>query len=82
MMNFAEIATFLRRIGYVDYETIPNHRVFYEFGKMDFMYNDCAKKFDLDYIDGKVEKIVMTQFWFGKTTFKDIFTIEELENSI
>ena len=81
-MKFSEIATFLRRIGYVDYETILNHRVFYEFGKMDFMYNDCAKKFDMDYKDGNVEKVVMTQFWFGTTSFKDIFTIEELENSI
>ena len=82
MMKFSEIATFLRRIGYVDYETILNHRVFYEFGKMDFMYNECAKKFDMDYKDGNVEKVVMTQFWFGTTSFKDIFTIEELENSI
>ena len=81
-MKFSEIATFLRRIGYVDYETILNHRVFYEFGKMDFMYNDCAKKFDMDYKDGNVEKVVMTQFWFGTTSFKDIFTIEDLENSI
>ena len=81
-MKFSEIATFLRRIGYVDYETILNHRVFYELGKMDFMYNDCAKKFDMDYKDGNVEKVVMTQFWFGTTSFKDIFTIEDLENSI
>ena len=82
VMKFSEIATFLRRIGYVDYETILNHRVFYEFGKMDFMYNDCAKKFDMDYKDGNVKKVVMTQFWFGTTSFKDIFTIEDLENSI
>jgi hypothetical protein len=46
------------------------------------MYNECAKKFDMDYKDGNVEKVVMTQFWFGTTSFKDIFTIEELENSI
>lgn len=82
MMKFSEIATFLRRIGYVDYETKQNHRVFYEFGKMDFMYNECAKKFDLDYKDGNAEKVVMTQFWFGTTSFKDIFTIEDLENSV
>lgn len=82
MMKFSEIATFLRKHGYTDYETIPNHRVFYEFGKMDFLYNDCAKKFDLDYKDGDVEKVVMTQFWFGTTTFKDISTLEELKNSI
>lgn len=82
MMKFSEIVTFLRRIGYVDYETKQNHRVFYEFGKMDFMCNECSKKFDMDYKDGNVEKIVMTQFWFGTTSFKDIFTIEDLENSI
>ena len=82
MMNFDEIAAFLRRCGYTDYEIKEHHRVFYEFGKMDFLYNQCAKKFDLDYYDGKVEKIIMTQFWFGKTTFKEINTIEELEDSI
>lgn len=81
-MKFSEIATFLRKRGYTDYETTDHHRVFYEFGKMDFMYNDCAKKFDLDYKDGNVEKVIMTQFWFGTTSFKDIFTIEDLENSI
>ena len=82
MMKFSEIAKILRKHGYIDYETIDHHRVFYEFGKMDFMYNDCAKKFDLDYIDGNVEKIVMTQFWFNNTYFKDIFTIKELEESL
>ena len=81
-MKFSDIADLLWKHGYTDYETIPNHRVFYEFGKMDFMYNECAKKFDMDYKDGNVEKVVMTQFWFGTTTFKDIFTIKDLENSI
>lgn len=81
-MKFSEIADVLRKRGYTDYETTDHHRVFYEFGKMDFLYNDCAKKFDLDYYDGKVEKVVMTQFWFGHTYFKDIFTIDELTRSI
>ena len=81
-MNFNEIAEELWKHGYTDYETKEHYRVFYEFGKMDFMYNECAKKFDMDYKDGNVEKVVMTQFWFGTTSFKDIFTIEELENSI
>lgn len=81
-MKFSDISTLLRKRGYIDYETIPNHRVFYEFGKMDFMYSDVAKKFEFDYKDGKVEKVVMTQFWFGHTYFKDITTIEDLENSI
>lgn len=81
-MKFSEIADVLRKRGYTDYDTTDHHRVFYEFGKMDFLYNDCAKKFDLDYYDGKVEKVVMTQFWFGHTYFKDIFTIDELKQSI
>ena len=81
-MTFIEIADTLRKRGYTDYETIDHHRVFYEFGKMDFLYNDCAKRFDMDYYDGKVEKVVMTQYWFGKTTFKDIFTVEELIKSL
>lgn len=81
-MTFIEIADTLRKRGYIDYETKDHHRVFYEFGKMDFMYNDCAKRFEMDYYDGKVEKVVMTQYWFGKTTFKDIFTVEELIKSL
>ena len=81
-MKFSEIADVLRKRGYTDYETTDHHRVFYEFGKMDFLYNDCAKKFDLDYYDGKVEKVVMTQFWFGHTYFKGITTIEELKQSL
>jgi len=81
-MQFSEIAELLRKRGYTDYETKDHHRVFYEFGKLDFMYNECAKKFDLDYYDGQVEKVYMTQFWFGTTTIKEIFTIEELINSL
>lgn len=81
-MKFSEIADVLRKRGYTDYENTDHHRVFYEFGKMDFLYNDCAKKFDLDYYDGKVEKVVMTQFWFGYTYFKDITTIKELKQSL
>lgn len=82
MMEFSEIASFLRKHGYTDYETKEHHRVFYEFGKLDFLYSDCAKKFEFEYYDGKVEKIVMTQYWFGNTYFKDIFTLEELYDSM
>lgn len=82
MMEFSEIAGFLRKCGYSDYETKDHHRVFYEFGKMDFLYNECAKKYDMDYYDGKIEKVIMTQFWFGTTNFKEITTIEELYDSI
>ena len=81
-MTFIEIADTLRKRGYIDYETKDHYRVFYEFGRMDFMYNDCAKRFEMYYYDGKVEKVVMTQYWFGKTTFKDIFTVEELIKSL
>ena len=81
-MQFKEIAEILRSHGYIDYETISHHRVFYEFNKLDFLYSECAKKFEFDYCDGKVEKVIMTQYWFGNTYFKDIFTIEELYGSI
>ena len=81
-MKFIDIAEFLRKRGYTEYETKDHHMVFYEFGKMDFMYNDSAKRFEVEYYDGKVEKVVMTQYWFGKTTFKDIFTIDELIKSL
>lgn len=81
-MDFGEFSGFLRKIGYSDYETAEGHRVFYEFDKMDFLYSDCAKKFDVDYKDGKIKKAVMTQYWFGTTTFKDITTLEELYDSI
>lgn len=82
MMQFKEIAEILRRRGYIDYETTSHHRVFYEFNKLDFLYNECAKKFEFDYFDGNVEKIIMTQFWFGTTTFKEILTIDELKYNV
>ena len=81
-MNFSEFAGFLRKVGYSDYETTENHRVFYEFSKTDFLYSNCAKKFDVDYKDGKITKAVMTQYWFGTTTFKDINTLDDLYDSI
>ena len=77
-MKFSDIADILRKRGYIDYETIDHHRVFYEFDKLDFLYNDCAKKFEFDYFDGNIEKVVMTQYWFGTTTFKDITNLDEL----
>lgn len=80
-MEFSEIAGFLRKLGYIDKETVDNHRVFYEFGTMDFLYSDVAKKYEMDYKDGNVEEIIMTQYWFGKTEFKHIKTLEELYDS-
>ena len=81
-MEFSEIAGFLRKLGYIDKETVDNHRVFYEFGTMDFLYSDVAKKYEMDYKDGNVEEIIMTQYWFGKTEFKHIKTLEELYDSV
>ena len=81
-MEFSEIAEFLRKRGYTEKETVDHHRVFYEFGVMDFLYSDVAKKFEFDYYDGKVDKVVMTQYWFGTTIFKDITNIEELYESV
>ena len=81
-MKFSELAGFLRKCGYTEYETTEKHRVFYEFDKMDFLYSDCAKKFDVDYEDGEAKKVVMTQYWFGKTMFKNITTLDELYDSI
>jgi len=81
-MLFSDIADLLRKRGYTDYETKDHYRVFYEFDKMDFLYNDCVKKFEMDYHDGQVEKVVMVQYFFGSTTFKDITTLEELKESI
>ena len=82
MMDFDEIESFLRKCGYIDKETKENHRVFYEFGVMDFLYSDVAKRYEMDYCGGNVDKIIMTQYWFGKTFFKEITTIEELYDSI
>ena len=82
MMEFSEIADFLWKRGYVDKEPKYHYRVFYEFGTMDFLYSDVAKKFEFEYHDGKVEKVIMTQYWFGKTEFKEITTLEELYASI
>ena len=82
MMEFSEIAGFLWKCGYVDKEPKDHYRVFYEFGTMDFLYSDVAKKFEFEYHDGKVEKVIMTQYWFGKTEFKEITTLEELYDSI
>ena len=81
-MKFTEIAEALRKRGYIDKETADHHRVFYEFGVMDFLYSEVAKKFEFDYNDGEVGEVIMTQYWFGTTTFKTIKTIEELYDNI
>ena len=54
-MKFSDIAEFLRKHGYTEKETLPHHRVFYEFGTMDFLISDVAKKYEMDYFDGEVE---------------------------
>ena len=77
-MKFSDVVEPLRKRGYVEKDTLENHRVFYEFGTLDFLTSDVAKKFEFDYKDGAVDEITMTQYWFGSTTFKKIDTIEEL----
>ncbi len=77
-MKFSEVVEPFRKRGYVEKETLENHRVFYEFGTLDFLTSEVAKKFEFDYKDGAVEEITMTQYWFGSTTFKKITTIDEL----
>ena len=81
MMSFSEIAELLRKRGYTEKEPMENVRVFYEFGVMDFLISDVAKKFEVRYDDGKVEEVVMVQYWFGTTNFKTIKTIEELREN-
>ena len=81
-MKFSEIAEPLRNRGYVEKETTDHHRVFYEFGVMDFLYSLVAKKFEFDYHDGEAEEITMTEYRFGNTTFKTIKTVEELYDSL
>lgn len=82
MMDFDEIEGFLRKCGYNDKEPLDHYRVFYEYDMMDFLCSNSAKKYEMYYHDGKVDKVIMTHYWFGKTEFKEITTIEELYDSI
>lgn len=81
-MRFSEIAEILRKSGYTEKEPIEKLRVFYEFGTMDFLTSDVAKKFEVKYDDGKVEEVTMVQYWFGTTNIKTIKTIEELRENV
>ena len=81
-MKFTEIAELLRKRGYTEKETKDNYRVFYEFGTMDFLYSDTAKKYEMEYHCGEVDEVIMTQYWFGKTEFKHIKSLEELRDSL
>ena len=81
-MEFSEIAGFLWKCGYSDKEPREKHRVFYEYDSLEFISFPIVKKFEFDYDDGKVEKVVMTLYSCGTTTFKEITTIEELYDSI
>ena len=82
MMQFSEIAELLRKRGYTEREPKDHYRVFYEFGVMDFLYSDVAKRYEMEYHDGEVDEVVMTQYWFGNTEFKHIKTLEELRDSL
>ncbi len=79
MMKFGEVAEIFRKRGYCEREIKEGYRVFYEFGVMDFLYSDTAKRFEVFYKDVDVEKIVMTQYWFKTTEFRDIETLEDLQ---
>ena len=81
-MKFVDVAEIFRKRGYVEREPKDHYRVFYEFGVMDFLYSDVAKKYEMEYHDGEVEEVTMTQFFYGTTTFKTLKTIEEIEASI
>ncbi len=81
-MNLNDVIEPLIKRGYVERDPKENKKVFYEFGLQNFMVSDIAKKLEFTYKDGVVEEVVLTQYWFGNTTFKTITTIEELLNNI
>lgn len=77
-MNFGEIVTLLRQRGYSEKETKKNHRVFYEYNSEDFLKYDIVRKFEVDYKDGIITKMVMVKYLFSQTIIKEIKTKEEL----
>lgn len=81
-MSFEEFADLLRKRGYTEKEVKENFCVFYEFGVMDFLYSDCAKKYEVEHKDGEITKAVMVQYWFGTTNFKEIGSIDQLRDSL
>lgn len=81
-MNLNDVIEPLIKRGYVERDPKENKKVFYEFGLQNFMVSDIAKKLEFTYKDGVVDEVVLTQYWFGSTTFKTITTIEELLNNI
>ena len=81
-MNLNDVIEPLIKRGYVERDPKENKKVFYEFGLQNFMVSDIAKKLEFTHKDGVVDEIVLTQYWFGSTTFKTITTIEELLNNI
>ena len=81
-MEFSEVTGFLRKAGYADYEPREKHLTFYDTDRMSFLYYPYAKKFDMDYDDGKIEKINMTYYTPERTIRKEITTLEELYDSI
>ena len=77
-MNFSEITTLLRQRGYSEKETKENLRVFYEYNSEDFLRYDIVRKFEVDYKDGTITKMVMVKYLFNQTIIKEIKTKEEL----
>jgi len=77
-MNFGEIVTLLRQRGYSEKETKENLRVFYEYNSEDFLRYDIVRKFEVDYKDDTLTKMVMVKYLFNQTIIKEIKTKEEL----
>ena len=77
-MNFSEIATLLRQRGYSEKEIKKNYKVFYEYNSEDFLRYDIVRKFEVDYKDGTITKMVMVKYLFNQTIIKEIKTKEEL----
>lgn len=82
MMKLNEIVNLFTQRGYTDREPKDHYKIFYEFDIMDFLYSDCTKKFEFEYKDNNVEKVVMVRYWFGNTEVKEITAIDELQSLI
>ena len=81
-MRFQEIQGFLTKCGYTEREC-DNHHSFYEFGTQDFLYSEVAKRFSCDVDEkGNTDKVILTQYWFGTTTFKEITDINGIYDTI
>ena len=81
-MKYDEVVELLRKRGYEEDFILEGYLVFREFGKLDFLYSDCTKKFDVIRTNDGTADVTMTQYWFETTTIKHINTFEELKSAI